>query len=79
MTGAELRNARIRCGLLQKQLGKRVGLSRSTISQYESGRTPINPLKAILLADVLKRTKEKRHKGVDFSTDGPNHLEEERR
>lgn len=74
MTGTELRNARIRRGLLQKQLARRLRVAGNTISCYETGKRRISPQKAILLRAALKPGVESQptlHKDVDFSTDEP--------
>lgn len=49
MTGQRLRDARVAAGLTQDALAKKLGTSRTTVCQYETGfRTPrLSRLRAI--------------------------------
>jgi len=40
---SQLKLARIKAGLLQRQLGRRLGVTHATISYWESGALAISP------------------------------------
>lgn len=51
--GDKLREARERSGLSQKQLAAQVGLSKTTISQYENQWRVPSPITVVKLASAL--------------------------
>lgn len=56
MIGAKLKKLRTAQHLTQEELAKRVGVTTSLISMYESGeRVPSDPVK-VMLAKELKRS-----------------------
>ena len=59
--GKRLRAVRKELGLTQKQLGEKIGVGRTTISEYESGKIVPRQDGLIKLAEVLKVS-------VDFLT-----------
>ena len=40
---SSLKLTRIKAGLLQRQIGRRLGVTHATISYWESGKMPITP------------------------------------
>lgn len=38
--GEKIKEYRIICGLTQKELGKRLGVTQATVGQYETNTTP---------------------------------------
>ena len=49
-----LRSYRVKEGLTQKELAKRIGVDRTTISKYESGDRMPDVVTAFRLAECLK-------------------------
>jgi transcriptional regulator with XRE-family HTH domain len=59
LTGREFRKLRLRLGLTQETLGKRMGVRANTVYRWESGRLPVPrmaalAIKAILLEEGIK-------------------------
>lgn len=54
MTGEEVRRIRLRLGLTQAQLAERVGVSRHTVTMWESERMGIRESAARLLKLLAK-------------------------
>ena len=48
-----LRARRLQLGMTQEQLGGKIGVPKTRISEMEGGRLPCNPLRLIALADAL--------------------------
>ena len=71
MESTTLKKKRLEFGLTQTQLGKRLGVSRKTILNYETGITVIPETKAQLLdlifIDDLKITKNKKSEVILIS------------
>jgi transcriptional regulator with XRE-family HTH domain len=61
LTGAELREIRLRLGLTQKAMGKLVGVSRLTINRWERGIQKIRePFARLIAREIAPRTRRKR-------------------
>lgn len=70
--GTRLRDLRIRAGLTQKQLGERIGVTKSVISFYELRERTPSPEVLVKLASVFHVTSDyllgiEKGKSVDIS------------
>ena len=63
LTGQELKRLRLQLGLTQKALAMRLGIQRNTVTRWEMGRHPINPVIAIAIGAVLAAERQKRKGG----------------
>lgn len=50
-----IRSARIACGMTQDELGLRLGVSKATVSKWETGRAEPQPAEAVELTRVFRR------------------------
>lgn len=53
MVGERIKELRTAYGMTQEELGKRLGLKKSTINKYELGKIAIPSAKVEVLAEVL--------------------------
>lgn len=57
MTSEEFREARLRLGLTQKQLGKAMGMQQNAVSRIETGGAAPTKQQAAFIANLLEKTR----------------------
>lgn len=50
-----IRRARQACGMTQQELGDRVGVSKATVSKWETGDGEPQPAEAVALTQIFRR------------------------
>lgn len=54
MTGQQLKELRLKANLTQKELGEKIGVADTRISEWEKGKYKISNAYLRILGDVLK-------------------------
>ncbi len=68
--GARLAAERHKCGLTQKKIAERIGMSESRISRIGSGQRTIRVIELIVYADALERPPAQFLIGLPGGSDG---------
>ena len=69
----QLKFFRKKCGLTQKKLGEKIGVTQKTIAAYETGRIRINDVTIIRLANALNVSSDELL-GINIINDSPKDL-----